>query len=507
MIFSARLKKQLSIFSEKYLIFLILILASFLRLIHITKRDFWYDEAFTGITIRDTFSGMMKIIVNDVHPPLYYILVKYFSAPFNYDVLGIRLFSAIFGVLCVVAVYFFTQELFNKKTALWASLLAAIGPLVIQYSQEARMYSMYCFLLITAAYFFIRALKTVRLKFYLLWGLFFGISALTHYMSLLFAPIFYAVFLIWNWEAPKTTGGKKKFFQYLKMIFPSAKLIWGYLLALLTFSPWILNFIKSLSSADLDWIKPVSFGDIFYNIQMFIFGIPPGEMSAGMPSSNALYGATPSTILAGVVIFITAITTYLLFCKKETRKTLIILSFSFGFMLVIYLLSLAGKHYFVPRYLLPASYFLFVFIANWLAQIKFRFSSAVLILYALILYFVVVPVEASQGWDILTKNLKKYDGKTFYSLNSFDYVIAKYYLGEDRLILYNIDWPQYNPYFWAAIGPNLKRTENYADLKNDPNAVIIYNIQAKKENRSDKTFNSNGLTLLDAYKNLLIYKF
>jgi hypothetical protein len=73
--------------------------------------------------------------------------------------------------------------------------------------------------------------------------------------------------------------------------------------------------------------------------------------------------------------------------------------------------------------------------------------------------------------------------------------------------LFNIDWPQYNPYFWAAIGPNLKRTESYDDIKNDPNALIIYNVQAKKTNRSDKTFNPDGLTLVDQYKNILIYKF
>jgi 4-amino-4-deoxy-L-arabinose transferase-like glycosyltransferase len=488
---------------------LIIFLASFLRLIHITKRDFWYDEAFTGITIRDNFSGMMKIITNDVHPPLYYILVKYFSALFNYNVLGIRLFSAIFGVLCVIAIYAFTKELFDKKTALWASFLTTIGPLVIQYSQEARMYSMYSFLIIMASYFFLKALKTNKKLFYLLWGFFWVIAILTHYMSLIFAPIFYFVFVIWNFKATNLKDNKKIALHFIKSLMPNTNLMLGYVLAFLIFLPWIPNFLKNLSQTDFDWIKPTSFSDIFYNIQMFLFGVPPGEMSAGMPSANAFYGVSQTTILTFLTIFLTLVMTYLIFFKKEIRKTLIITFFSFGFMFIVYLLSLIGEYYFIPRYLLPASYFLFVFLASWLAKIRFRYSFSLIVFYVLILSFVIIPVQASTGWHAMTKNLKKYEGKNFYSLNSFDYVIAKYYLGDERLSLYNIDWPQYNPYFWAAIGTNLKRTENYADIKNDPNALIIYNVQVDRKYRSDKTFfpEKDGLTLVDQYKNILIYKF
>jgi uncharacterized membrane protein len=501
------MKNFLKVFTEKYLFFLILFLASFLRIANIAKRDFWYDEAFTGITIRDSFSGMLKIIVNDVHPPLYYILVKYFSAPFGYNAFGIRLFSAIFGILCVAAIYFFAKELFNKKVALWSSFLTAIGPFVIQYSQEARMYTMYCFLIIMAAYFFIEGLKTKRNIFFLSWGFFFGLSALTHYISLLFAIVFYVVFLIWNFKKISSQNKKEAIRTYFKSLLPDKNLFSGYFLALLIFSPWIMNFLRSLDSVDLDWIKPASFGDIFYNIQMFIFGIPPGEISAGMPNPNILYGIYPATVLSVLTILLTAVVIHLLSFKKEVRKTLIISSFSFGFLFIVYLLSVAGTHYFIPRYLLPANYFLFVLLGSWLADIRPRFSFSFLAFYVFLLYFIVVPAKPSEGWEQLTKNLNKYAGKNFYSLNSFDYVIAKYYLGEERLTLYNVDWPEYNPYFWAAIGNGLKRTENYADLRSDPRALIIHNVQAAPEHRSDKTFNPNGLTLVDKYKNIVIYKF
>lgn len=129
-------KENIAILVEKYSIYFILLLASVLRLFHLGKRDFWYDEAFTGIAVKEKFSDMMSMIIQDVHPPLYYISAKIFSSFFGYSVFGIRMYSAIFGVLGVWAVYLFAKELFNKKAALWASLITAISPFAIQYSQH-----------------------------------------------------------------------------------------------------------------------------------------------------------------------------------------------------------------------------------------------------------------------------------------------------------------------------------------------------------------------------------
>jgi hypothetical protein len=101
-------------------------------------------------------------------------------------------------------------------------------------------------------------------------------------------------------------------------------------------------------------------------------------------------------------------------------------------------------------------------------------------------------------------HLDKYKNNNLYILNSFDYVIAKYYFGADHLTLYNYSWPQYNPDFWAAIGKSLKRTENYNDLRNDPSAVIISNNKIIVDNQY---FSTSGLELVEQYKNILIYKF
>ncbi len=496
--------KRLNNFFEPYYLWLILVLASTLRLYQIAVRDFWYDEAFTGVAVKEKFPDMLHMIINDIHPPLYYVSLKIFSSFFDYSVYGIRLFSAILGVLSVWAVYLFAKELYDKRAGLFAAFVAAISPFAIQYSQEARMYSMLSFLLIMAAYFFLKALKTNETKNYIFWGVFLGLAGLTHYMGIVFSATFYLVYLVWNIFDEK--DHHQEFgFQTLKKFIPSAGILWGYFSALLVFSFWIEKFYRHITDLgdNLKWVRPANLGDIFWNIQMFLFGTPLGEMSSGMPNPNAFYGIQQTSVLSGLTVLITGIIIYLF--MKDRKKTAVLLVFSFGFFGIVYVLSLLGKHYFVSRYLVPGAYFIFTLLGIWLSRIRWRYVTSTFALYGILLFFV-AHLGFSTGWNILQANSGKYKNKNFYILTSFDYVIAKYYLGENRLHLYNIDWPIYNPSYWAAIGPNLKRVESFDAVANDPNALIVSNTPLVSKHSIDQSFSYGRLKLVDSYNNILVYR-
>jgi len=504
--------KQKSIYYfKKYSVYLILLIASGLRLYQLGRRDFWYDEAFTGIAIKESWSGMMKMIMVDVHPPLYYLSLKFFASFFNFSVYGIRLYSVIFGILSVLAVYLLTRELFNKKAALLASLLAAISPFAIQYSMEARMYSMLSFGIIIAAYFFVKGLKTERIKYYVLFGIFLGLSALTHYMGIIIAPIFYMIYVIWKILKSSVVSRQlsvKSLLSLSKGVLPDKNIFFGFGVAVLVFSPWISSFIrhmiKNATSNSLDWIRPANLGDIPVNIQMFIFGTPLGEMSSGMPGPNEFYGIADISAWVLVTVFLTLVIVYLFKYSKKTKEIVTIITLSLGFMALVWLFGFFGKYFFVARYLLPAGYFIFILLGYWLSRIRLSYSALAVGAY-IILLFTTIPLGYSEGWNVFAKDLGKYKNNNFYILNSFDYVIAKYYLGADQLTLYNVDWPPYNPDYWAAIGKSLKRTENFEDLRGDKNGLIISNIQLGGQDNVN--FDPNGLQLVAQYKNILIYKF
>lgn len=492
---------------DRHGIWAVLILAGWLRFTELVKRDFWYDEAFTGIVVRESFAKMMEMLMNDVHPPLYYLSLKLFALFFNYNVFSLRLFSAIFGFASVVLVYLLAKRLFGKKAALYSSFISAISPLAIQYSQEARMYSMLVFFILIATYFFVLALETGKKKFFAGWGIFMGLSALIHYLGIIFLVLYYPAFLLWRLYSQECENydfwkNAKKIWQ---LILPSRNFILGYLIAFIVFLPWLGKFIYHLSvkGENLSWVKPASIGDFSSMIQMYLLGTPLGEWSSGMPEPNRLNRIESDTIQVLITIIFTAALIYT-WKRVPKNKILFVLNFSIGLLLLTYLLALAfpKQQYFVVRYLLQGAFFIFIFAGLILSQLKKSIAIFFIALY-LVLISQILPLENSKGYNSMINHLDKYENNNFYILNPFDYVITKYYLGDDRLTLFNYDDPQYNPDYWAAIGKGLKRTENFEKLKNDPNALII----SSKHLVSNQHFSADELVLFEQYENILIYKF
>jgi hypothetical protein len=237
---------------------------------------------------------------------------------------------------------------------------------------------------------------------------------------------------------------------------------------------------------------------------MFLFGTPLGEMSSGMPQPNELHNIAHISIRMALAVLLGAGIVYLM-RKERKEKVASIILFSLGFMFVIYLLSatLPDQQYFVARYMLAGAFFIFIFIGLWLSHLRLWVNLIIFGGY-LFLLSLIIPLTNSQGYNEMVLHMDKYKNNNFYILNAFDYVITKYYIGANRLTLYNYDWPEYNPSYWAAIGPSLQRTEDYEDLRNDPNALIISN---KVLNKDNQYFSTEGLELVDQYKNILIYKF
>lgn len=478
---------------KPYCIWVILVIAAGLRCVGLTSRDFWYDEAFTGVVIRQSWQSMMSALISDVHPPLYYFLVKAFAAPYSYSVFGMRLFSVVFGVLAVWAVYRLAKNLFTEQVALYAALITALSPFAVQYAQEARMYSLLVVLILLATDFFITGLKTKHTKYFIYWGILVGLSFLTHYISLFFAVLYYLVYVVWQ----KPT--------HWKNFLPSRQLLLGYTIAVITFLPWLPNFIHQLSggAADLNWVTPAHLGDIAVTIQMFLFGTPPGELSMGMPQANVLQGMQNNSIQMMIAISV-AFSLMYLWRKTDRTNLKTITLFSLGFMVFIYLLSITipSQQYFVSRYLLPASFFLFILIGLLLAQWRWQTSIGLIGIY-ICLILLIVPRTNSQGFHLLAEDLDHYTDKHFYVLGAADYMIGKYYFGEDRITIYNRDDPQFNPGIWPGM-ENIQRVVSEDDIRYSPGALVLSSVPL---NESTPYFSVTGLQLVYQYENVYVYHF
>ncbi len=143
---------------EKILIFLILLLALSLRLVNLQAEPYWGDELLSLDIVeqyRGDLSGMIHYLREvEVHPPLYYIFLKYWTTAFGQETGAVRSLSLFFGLGLIYLSHLFFKKIFNNKNVgLLAAFFTAILPIQIEYSQEARPYIIFTFFGLLSAYF------------------------------------------------------------------------------------------------------------------------------------------------------------------------------------------------------------------------------------------------------------------------------------------------------------------------------------------------------------------
>ncbi len=448
-----------------YIILLLLIgVGAFVRLHNVAERDFWYDEAFTGIVIKLDWREMFASLSTDTHPPLYYILTKIIAGPFEYSVWSIRLLSVIAGTLTLGVVYALTATLSNKRAGLFAVGIAAISPFAIEYSQEARMYALLAFFQLCALYSFVRLLATNKRGWAIAWGLALALSLYTHYIALVTLPVYYLIFVVTNFLLlPPPRRARWRY------CLPSVPLVIGYSVAALLFLPWSTHFIQqyTLSHTIIEWIPPAHFIDILKTIVIFFIGHPIGV--AGVPNPNNVTYIPMVLIAYGLI----ALMGYAVYKARHNYRT-IASAFVFvsSFVSGMFVLSLLGHYFFVSRYMIAAAFAMYIVVAIALSYAHKTVCTVMCALYIIMLLFI-HPSTVQTGFNHLVAQPIVLRGKNVYVLNPYDYVVAKYYFGSDAVTLYNADNPTYNPKDWTGINGSLKQIQNIQTLLNDSRAIVL----------------------------------
>lgn len=114
--------------------------AAFLRFYRLDGQSLWSDEGNSVALTRHSFADIAQRTAFDIHPPLYYWLLKLWTIPFGDSEIAVRSLSAVLGVGLVILTWRLGTRLFNQQIGGGAALLAAISPFQIYYAQEARMY-------------------------------------------------------------------------------------------------------------------------------------------------------------------------------------------------------------------------------------------------------------------------------------------------------------------------------------------------------------------------------
>jgi uncharacterized membrane protein len=145
-----------------FLLIAILLLASAVRILHITAQSLWIDEGITyfNITSPDLIA---TLAATDVHPPLYFMLLQGWIALTGWSVLSMRLFSALFSILAVALMVPLAKTLHRQSAwfrdpsvPILAALMLALSDPDVVLAQDVRMYTLRTVLVILSTIYYLR---------------------------------------------------------------------------------------------------------------------------------------------------------------------------------------------------------------------------------------------------------------------------------------------------------------------------------------------------------------
>ncbi len=119
-------------------------LAAAIRLLRISAREPWLDEACTAWFAGGAdFGEVIERLAADAHPPLYYLLMHVWTGLFGVGDVALRLPSVIASVALVPVVAWIVAEAGGGRGAqLFAAVGAALSPWLVYYGVETRAYAL-----------------------------------------------------------------------------------------------------------------------------------------------------------------------------------------------------------------------------------------------------------------------------------------------------------------------------------------------------------------------------
>ena len=172
---------------QEYIIFTALFLvAFFLKFASLGVRDLAMDEPFTLFHSQKSLADIIALSSQgEPHPPLFMMLVHLWNKVANYDVATLRMLSLFFHALTAPALFFTGKRFFGLWSGILASGLFLLSSQFFYFATELRGYGLFCFLAISALYFFLASTEKPSFKNLALLVVFNVLLIYNHYFAFL----------------------------------------------------------------------------------------------------------------------------------------------------------------------------------------------------------------------------------------------------------------------------------------------------------------------------------
>lgn len=357
--------------SERVAVPALLFLATLARFATITRANIWHDEGFSMMLVGRNAADIWLGSGRDVHPPLYYELLHYWTSIFGVSELAARSMSAIAGILTLYVGYLLVRRYFARTTGYLVLFVLAIAPFLVRYSQEARMYGVLGLFLITGTYLLLRALDHPKQAWrWAVYAVVMAAGMYTHYFTVLA--------LAAHWLYVMSLTGPRKW-KIGKTVWLSPQWWLANVGIIVLWAPWIPSFIGQFTRGQgIGWIQKTTILTLPNNLWQNLTFTDGGQLPP------IIYWMIPLLILIGV-------TWATLVEQRKHPAVRLIYFYTFVPIIGTILISLL-KPVYQDRYLVFAANGLYILIGITLHTILAKRKALALTLTAILAGFCLVGI-------------------------------------------------------------------------------------------------------------------
>jgi mannosyltransferase len=489
--FNKNINKIDTFFKENILLFILLIIGFILRIINLNKNSYWVDESISINQVMNSFFKNISLVANDVHPPLYNIILWVWTRIFGFSEFSTRFLSVIFSVLSILILYLIVKKLFSKDIAIYSTIILVFSKVHIYYAQETRMYSLLIFLSLLSMYYFILFFlnniskennKNKKSLIYNNYSLSYILSSVlliyTHIFSFFILFIQGLIILLYK---------RNKLIIFLK----------NNIILFILYLPWIPVIISQFIKVNKSfWILKPNILSLYNTIL---------EFSGG----KILF------YIFMTIIFISFI--LIIFKKKINYRLIFIICWFIIPIIILFIISVTFKPVYLTRYTLYCSLPYFILIGYSINNIskskiiKWGIISIIIFL-SLINIFAQYKENPKEDWENVVYLIKeKYNNEQIIIQPNYEIYPFLYYFDKECFkdgIKYNIK----EELTFSNCNPNIygvNQIYNYTLLSNETFWLVKYYHEYYKTNESYyilKDLNqSNSIYLYEKIKNIGIY--
>src|SRR5450830_1212399 len=126
----------------KTLLVAIFAIALFLRLAAIHDKFLWFDEFLAANLARNPWGKILAAIRVEAPPPLYFVLLKLWSVPFNDGAVAMKSLSLLCGMAALGFLSDAVRRTYGLGAAAVAAMLVGLSTVQIDQSTDAKPYAM-----------------------------------------------------------------------------------------------------------------------------------------------------------------------------------------------------------------------------------------------------------------------------------------------------------------------------------------------------------------------------